>query len=70
MISFNAAISTCEKGGQWQRVAPLLDDICSKGLSLDVISFNAAISGCEKVEQWQRVAPLLDEARSRDLSPN
>eukprot|EP00973_Karenia_brevis_P081935 11360137-Karenia_brevis.AAC.1 len=27
VVSFSAAISACEKGGQWQRVAPLLNDM-------------------------------------------
>eukprot|EP00973_Karenia_brevis_P047058 6531756-Karenia_brevis.AAC.1 len=27
VISFYAAISACEMGGQWQRVAPLLDEM-------------------------------------------
>eukprot|EP00973_Karenia_brevis_P064013 8895725-Karenia_brevis.AAC.1 len=65
MISFGAAISACEKGRQWQLVAPLLDEMHRGGLSLDVISFNAAISACEKCWQWQRVAPLFDEMRRK-----
>eukprot|EP00973_Karenia_brevis_P054878 7629181-Karenia_brevis.AAC.1 len=59
VISFNAAISACEKGWQWQRVAPLLNEMRKGDLSPNVISFNAAISACEKGAQWQRVAPLL-----------
>eukprot|EP00973_Karenia_brevis_P034680 4785837-Karenia_brevis.AAC.1 len=53
VISFSAAISACEKGGQWQRVAPLLNEMRSRGLSPDVISFNGAISACKKGGQWQ-----------------
>eukprot|EP00973_Karenia_brevis_P036543 5038953-Karenia_brevis.AAC.1 len=29
MISFSAAISACEKGGQWQRVAQTLNEMPS-----------------------------------------
>eukprot|EP00973_Karenia_brevis_P001183 161986-Karenia_brevis.AAC.1 len=32
VISFSAAISVCEKGGQWQRVAPLLDEMKRPGV--------------------------------------
>eukprot|EP00973_Karenia_brevis_P071854 9985775-Karenia_brevis.AAC.1 len=48
MITFSAAISACEKGGQWERVAPLLDEMRRKDLVPNVISFSAAISACEK----------------------
>ena len=27
VISFNAATSACEKGGQWQQALPLLDEL-------------------------------------------
>eukprot|EP00973_Karenia_brevis_P078789 10935511-Karenia_brevis.AAC.1 len=42
-MGFSAAISSCEKGGQWQRVAPLLAEMQSRGLSPIVISIRAAI---------------------------
>eukprot|EP00973_Karenia_brevis_P061563 8560698-Karenia_brevis.AAC.1 len=32
VIRSNAAISACEKCGQWQRVAPLLDEMRQLGL--------------------------------------
>eukprot|EP00973_Karenia_brevis_P023875 3291610-Karenia_brevis.AAC.1 len=31
VITFDAAISACEKGGQWQRVASMLDEIHGPG---------------------------------------
>eukprot|EP00973_Karenia_brevis_P029489 4068120-Karenia_brevis.AAC.2 len=49
VISLNAAISACEKGGRWQRVAPL---------------FNAAIAACRKHGQSQILAPMLNETPS------
>ena len=39
VIGFNAAISACEKGGQWQRVAPMLDEKHSRGMLPNMISF-------------------------------
>eukprot|EP00973_Karenia_brevis_P021731 2988367-Karenia_brevis.AAC.1 len=48
VISFNAAISACEKGGPWQHVAPLLDEMWRALRFCNVISFNAVISACEK----------------------
>eukprot|EP00973_Karenia_brevis_P052077 7232692-Karenia_brevis.AAC.1 len=51
--------------GQWQRVAPLLDDT---GMSSNVISFSAAISAGEKGGQWQRVAPLMDDREGKSTN--
>ena len=48
VIGFNAAISACGKGGQWQRALSLLDDMRKAGATMDVISFSAAVSACEK----------------------
>ena len=53
VISFSAAISACEKGGQWQRAMCVLDDMLKAGVTGNVISLNAAISACGKGGQWQ-----------------
>ena len=47
-ISFNAAISACQKHGQWQHALSLLGDICRAGVAPNVISFIAAIFAYEK----------------------
>ena len=48
VISYTAAISACEKGGQWERALVFLQDIQQRGLDLDVISYSAVISAGEK----------------------
>ena len=48
VISYNAAISACEKGGQWQQALSLLSEMQDAGVTRNVISYNAAISACEK----------------------
>ena len=63
VIGFNAAISACGKGGQWQRALSLLDDMRKAGATMDVISFSAAVSACENGGQWQRASSLLDDMR-------
>ena len=45
IITYNAAISACEKG-------ELLAEMRSVSVLPDVIIYNAAISVCEKSEQW------------------
>ena len=37
------------------------EDMCTEGVTGNVIGFNAAISACEKGGQWQQALPLLDE---------
>eukprot|EP00973_Karenia_brevis_P057959 8068712-Karenia_brevis.AAC.1 len=69
-ISFNAAISACEKNGQWQIGTPSLVELCRGGLPLKVISFSAAISAYKKDGQWQRVMPLLAAMRAEGLPPS
>jgi pentatricopeptide repeat protein len=70
VISFNAAISACEKGGQWQRALSLLEEMRAAGVTPNVISFSAAISACEKGGQWQRALSLLEEMRAAGVTPN
>ena len=71
VISFNAAISACEKGGQWQQTSLLLVDMGMAGVTLEVISFTAAISACEKGEQWQWQPALflLDDICDAVMTP-
>ena len=52
VITYNAAISACEKGEQWQQVLRILAEMRSVSVLPDVITYNAAISACEKSEQW------------------
>ncbi len=48
VISYSAATSACEKGGQWQRALELLEGMSRRALRPDVISYSAAMSACEK----------------------
>ena len=43
-ISFNAGISACEKGKQWQQALPLFHKMRKTGMTADVISCRTAIS--------------------------
>ena len=58
-ISFNAAISACEKGGKWAAGLYLFDEMSYSLVELDTISFNAAISACEKGCKWEKALHLL-----------
>ena len=48
VITYNAAISACEKGQMPQQALHLLQEMLLRGLLPNVITYNAAISVCEK----------------------
>ena len=47
VISYNAAISACEKGQQWQQALSVLAEMQQTAVLPYVISYNAAISACD-----------------------
>ena len=46
--SWNAAMSACEKGRQWEGVLGLAQEMVYQVLPPDVVSWNATSSACEK----------------------
>ncbi|CAK0800945.1 unnamed protein product [Prorocentrum cordatum] len=66
-FSYNAGISACEKGEQWQRALALLSEMREAKLEPDVISYSAGISACEKGGQWQPALALLSEMQGAKL---
>lgn len=48
MISFNAAISACEKCSEWQMALDLLAALPAAHLEADGITYNAALSACDR----------------------
>ena len=61
VISYNAAISACEKGGQHEKAVELLREMEGRGIQPNVISYNAVISACEKGGQHEKALELLRE---------
>ena len=47
-VSYNAGISACEKGEQWQRALALLSEMWEAQLEPYVISYSAGTSACER----------------------
>ena len=52
--TYSAAISACEKAGEWVRAFQLLDGMVSSLVEANTITYNAAISACEKAGEWVR----------------
>merc|ERR1711924_215713 len=70
VISFNAAISACEKGRKWECALELLETMSGRGVKPNVVSFNAVISACEKGRKWERALDLLENMRARRVEPD
>lgn len=66
-FSFNSAMSSCEKGSQWQISLEFLDmmaftmPLC---MPPDIFSFCAAISSCEKAGEWQRALQIFEDCNN------
>ena len=52
VYSYNALISACEKGGQWERAVEVFEEMKAAGVKPDVITYSALITACEKGAQW------------------
>ncbi|CAE7263383.1 unnamed protein product, partial [Symbiodinium sp. KB8] len=70
VVSYSAAISSCEKGGSWPLALQLFDSMRQSELSPDVISYSAAISSCEKGMRWQLALQLFGSLSEEKLRPN
>ncbi|CAE8621625.1 unnamed protein product [Polarella glacialis] len=70
VFHYSAAISACEKGGQWQLALSLLSSMLDMRVISNEISYNSAISACEKGEQWQRALDLLSSMPDTRVIPN
>ncbi|CAE8687268.1 unnamed protein product [Polarella glacialis] len=64
-ITYNAAISACEKACQWQLALKLLSLMPEARVVPNEITYNAAITVCERSQQLERGLQLLWESRER-----
>ncbi|CAE8596802.1 unnamed protein product [Polarella glacialis] len=69
-ISYSAAISSCEKGRQWQMALSLLSQMPDARLSPNLLCFAAAVLACVKCNRWRDTFVLLDDMLGFSLEPN
>ncbi|CAE7933874.1 Zranb3 [Symbiodinium sp. KB8] len=70
LLSYSAAISGCERGGQWSQALMLLQAVSKRSLRRDVPFFSSAVSACEKGMQWLTTLQLLDILEAQQLVPD
>eukprot|EP00930_Biecheleria_cincta_P099436 TRINITY_DN9105_c0_g1_i5.p1 TRINITY_DN9105_c0_g1~~TRINITY_DN9105_c0_g1_i5.p1 ORF type:complete len:111 (-),score=23.16 TRINITY_DN9105_c0_g1_i5:396-728(-) len=60
-LTYNAAISACEKSGEWEKALQLSRKMLQSTVDLDVATFRAAIGACEQAgANWETVRHLND----------
>merc|ERR1712070_1245059 len=63
-ISYSAAITVCEKGGQQHRAVSLLQAMQAEKKWPDTISYSAAISACAQGKCWEWALELLENRKT------
>ncbi|CAK0802709.1 unnamed protein product [Prorocentrum cordatum] len=69
LFGYNAGISACERGKQWQRALALLSEMRESRLEPDVISYSAGIRACEVSELWAKALDLLESMLGARVDP-
>ena len=70
VISYNAGISACDKGGKWKHALLLLEDLRKKDATPDVTSYSAGISACGKGGKLKGALSLLEDRCKAGITPN
>ena len=68
-INYNATISCCGKGGQWEQALELLSCLQEAELA-DVVGFNATISACERSGSWEEAIQVLLQMPESSVVPD
>eukprot|EP00913_Durusdinium_trenchii_P026337 g24713.t1 len=69
-ISYNAIISSCEKGRQWQAALSIFHAMQLASHQPDVISYSAVLSSFEKGRQWQPALIMLENMIEVRVTPH
>ena len=59
-ISYNSALSACEKGEHWQRALGSFERMRGEDVQRNTITYNATIRACEKGGQLQQTLELCE----------
>lgn len=71
VISFNAAISSCQVEGRWNEAMHLLTMLKRQpSLSPDLVTFNSTMASFLKTTQWQQSLSLLSRMCHEGVEPD
>ena len=59
-ITYNSALSACEKGEHWQRTLGSFERMRGEDVQRNTITYNATIRACEKGGQLQQALELCE----------
>ena len=69
-LGYNAVISCCEKGLQWQRALDFLVQMRRQEVESSVITYNAVISACGRCQEWQWALQIFDDMKMSRMRRN
>lgn len=69
VVSYSAALSACEKGGQWELALELLELMRSQ-MQPNVFAYSACISACGAGGEWQKSVELHKEMIRAGVEPS
>lgn len=67
VISFNTAMSACERGWMWTAALQLFARMRKDRVKISSVSCNALLSALEKGQQWSQAISFLDRMQRRRL---
>ena len=67
VITFNAAISACEKSGEVKIALASLRELQMLHFQADLISYSASIGACDRTSSWRKALNLFFEAKSSQI---
>lgn len=66
-VTFNALISACARGRQYDRAQHMYRDMQERGVSSDTYTFNSLLNACEKCGRWEEAFQLFDQMTSEGV---
>ena len=67
-ISYNSAVSACQKADKWRPAVNLLAELICLHLQGDIISYNAVYTACRSIS-WRKASSLVEAIQHQDLEP-
>jgi len=69
-ITYNAAITACDRASIWQRAMAFVDGMREVGLTPNLVTFNATASALARAHRWELALDVVEQTRKRRLGPD